>query len=495
MKYTLTSLAVALALTGCNGSDSGSGNNTADLTYSVSGEITSAVAKDSTVCADLNHNFICDSSDPSATAQSGRFTITSLNKNILTAPLVTNANTGVQAASHHSLQAANSATSQNTATLAAPGQKKTTGNVINGVTTILAGSMENGLTLADAETKLKDNLTAIGITPPDALLSNTTDSSLATIEANMVSISNQIPENEAYLVLAALSSTVIANKAVLTSQSPSEAEISQMITDTKSAVYSVINDTGVTRYFSDAGEEQATPQADYPGQDAEYGLDKTDVNPNTNNGFKFTKLDAKGTPVADDASEWSCVKDERTGLVWEVKSNDVSSIHYKDRTFTLEIPGAHTSFSKDIAEATCKTAGDEVCTTQNYIDHLNTNAYCGKTDWNLPTNFNIYNLLDFGETEKDSNGKVYGFTLKYFPNQPTGSPDIGEQEGELWSSGLYYPEYGEYVKGEKAFNYVKARGAVRGEITSIQVYSDKTPQDNDYSYLFPARLVSVEGKK
>ncbi len=80
------------------------------------------------------------------------------------------------------------------------------------------------------------------------------------------------------------------------------------------------------------------PKAGYPGQDAQVGRD-ADQSTSTNNdadgrrGFNFTKIGADGkalviqnqawsnTDLETAGSKWSCVKDNVTGLIWEVKTD------------------------------------------------------------------------------------------------------------------------------------------------------------------------------
>ncbi|WDZ74933.1 hypothetical protein PWW31_23420 [Vibrio harveyi] len=68
-------------------------------------------------------------------------------------------------------------------------------------------------------------------------------------------------------------------------------------------------------FFAEGASDVADDQPTYPGQDAAYGFDKDDKQSATGAGFKFVKLDAQGTALAADATEWSCTLDERTGLV------------------------------------------------------------------------------------------------------------------------------------------------------------------------------------
>jgi len=76
-----------------------------------------------------------------------------------------------------------------------------------------------------------------------------------------------------------------------------------------------IPDTGQTKCY-DNSKEIPCPKSgeDFYGQDGNYI-----INPPS-----YTKLDAKGKPLTDNASSWVMVKDNVTGLIWEDKTNDDS---------------------------------------------------------------------------------------------------------------------------------------------------------------------------
>ena len=153
-------------------------------------------------------------------------------------------------------------------------------------------------------------------------------------------------------------------------------------------------------HFADGASDVADAQTDFPGQDAEYGFDKDDLQATTGAGFKFVKLDDKGATLAADATEWSCTLDERTGLIWENKSADTNSVQFKDRTFVYE-SDTFKPYSEDLAAVGCVAAGDEICSTSQYAAHINQQSLCGVNEWRLPTYLELYDVLDFGETERD----------------------------------------------------------------------------------------------
>lgn len=74
------------------------------------------------------------------------------------------------------------------------------------------------------------------------------------------------------------------------------------------------------------------------------------------------------------------VKDQRTGLVWEKKSQD-GSIHDKDDAYTWSADG-------DMATGTVFTV---------FLAALNTPpCFAGFCDWRLPTSFELYSIVDIG---------------------------------------------------------------------------------------------------
>ena len=71
-----------------------------------------------------------------------------------------------------------------------------------------------------------------------------------------------------------------------------------------------IPDTGQTKCYKNTGEIVCPqPGEAFYGQDANYT-----VNPPS-----YTKLDINGNELSDDAIEWTMVRDNVTGMVWEVK--------------------------------------------------------------------------------------------------------------------------------------------------------------------------------
>lgn len=487
MNTKLTLLAASvMALSACGG---GSSNSEAP-TYTIKGSIAaSGNVSGSLVCVDLNENFSCDANEPKANADSvGEFAITHSSKDIYSRPLV------AQVENPDAAPAANAAA--NIANLIAPARQLETGNVINAVSSLLAGAMAEGMTLSQADAMLKEQLTKAGINLSGSVLDALKADELDVLEKNVALLLTKFADKSRVQQVALLSQNLSND---LASKDMAEQELVKLASElTQLAENPVtLNDTGVTLYFSDSDSNQdvAAPQADYPGQDADYGFDKTDVKAGSGKGFDFVKLDNQGQELADDAKDWSCVLDKRTSLIWENKLDDDKSFRHKDRTFTLRIPGSIEPHADDLAEATCAANDDDsMCTTQDYIEYLNTQKLCGISQWRLPTDMELYNLIDFGETQVDGDGEVYGLTYKYFPQQGAGSPDY--EAGAVWHSTAAYTTYSaSETAGTFQFPIIATRGTdYRGEVSFVEINTDKVEPNYGYSYLFPVRLVTVKGE-
>ncbi|WGZ94432.1 MAG: DUF1566 domain-containing protein [Candidatus Thiothrix putei] len=143
------------------------------------------------------------------------------------------------------------------------------------------------------------------------------------------------------------------------------------------------------------------------GQDGHVGRDVTHPdNSDGHAGFSFTKIGTNGRTLAiqdqlwsDWGSEsmglkWSCVKDNVTGLIWEVKQSTPDGrdavdahpypLHDPDDTYTWNNAGA-------------------------YVKQVNTKGWCGANDWRLPTINELESITDLGRSYPS-------LDMAYFPN-------------------------------------------------------------------------------
>jgi hypothetical protein len=180
-----------------------------------------------------------------------------------------------------------------------------------------------------------------------------------------------------------------------------------------------LNDTGIV-YFGDPTSYELTSEpADHPGQDARFGRDaaamagKLAKTGGGAKGFDFTKLDENGKPAPADAKSWACVRDNVTGLIWEVKTDD-SGLRDWNNHYTWYNPDPKTNGGFSGAETGVECQGGIKCNTDAYARAVNATRLCGFDDWRLPQRWELRSLVDY------SKAGTYRPTIDadYFPNTP-----------------------------------------------------------------------------
>ena len=125
------------------------------------------------------------------------------------------------------------------------------------------------------------------------------------------------------------------------------------------------------------------------------------------NPHEYVKLDEVGNELPDDAPEWAMVRDNTTGLTWEVKNSldgvaDYTNHHDADNIYTWYDPNllSNGGYSGE--------AGNET-DTEDVIAAMNAAAYGGFDDWRLPSIVEIAGL---------ANASPYtpSIDTNYFPN-------------------------------------------------------------------------------
>jgi len=116
-----------------------------------------------------------------------------------------------------------------------------------------------------------------------------------------------------------------------------------------------------------------------------------DINPQ-----KYIKLGVGGIKISENITEFCMIKDENTGLMWEIKSKNKIDINYSERKYNYQ-------------EAL------------NYIDRLNQESYGGFSDWRLPNKEELRSIVKYGDED-------LAIHEEYFPNT---KPDF------YWSKDVY----------------------------------------------------------
>lgn len=188
----------------------------------------------------------------------------------------------------------------------------------------------------------------------------------------------------------------------------------------------LLNDTGIDWCTDDSYPIKLNcPVEGFEGQDGDQGRDAqaragtlTKVGAGAA-GFDFTKLDDAGESLPDDAEQWSCVRDNHTGLIWEVKTTD-GGLRDMNSTYSWYNPDMSTNGGNTGTQNGGTCAGS-ACDTLAYLQAVNTQGLCGANDWQLPTKVDLMGIVD--------NGRVNpAIDTGYFPNTLV---------GWFWSSSPY----------------------------------------------------------
>lgn len=186
-----------------------------------------------------------------------------------------------------------------------------------------------------------------------------------------------------------------------------------------------LNDTGISQCRAE-GESKTCPHTSAPNQDAEQGRDAQARAGTLAKigggvaGFDFSKIAKNGQVLSvqnqtwqADGNEalgtlWHCVKDNYTGLLWEVKSPIETNLHYSADTFSWYTPDT-TRNGGDAGGVDKGFCNQPPCDTQGFILRVNSEKLCGKTNWRLPSPGELLSIID----QSQINPPV---DTNYFPN-------------------------------------------------------------------------------
>lgn len=133
--------------------------------------------------------------------------------------------------------------------------------------------------------------------------------------------------------------------------------------------------------------------------------------------FDLTRLNPDGSAYSgsgDYASQpWSCVRDNKTGFTWEVKTAE-PGLQKDTNTYSWysNDPSIHRGFAGKTNGGSCSGSR---CDTESYIAAINAKKLCGFSDWHLPDRDELGSLVDISIPYP-------GPTIPqaFFPNSPPG---------------------------------------------------------------------------
>ncbi len=158
-------------------------------------------------------------------------------------------------------------------------------------------------------------------------------------------------------------------------------------------------------------------------------------------GFDFTKLDINGSELIEPATSWACVRDNHTGIIWEVKIND-GGIHDKDNGYRW---GGKTA-------SLTGTFGTEYNDWDILVDGANAENYCGFNDWRVPTRGELRSIINYNRTKP-------AIDTSFFPNAGTGlywsSSPVAYANTHAW--GIAFSEGKDLHAFDRSYNLGKVR--------------------------------------
>jgi hypothetical protein len=146
----------------------------------------------------------------------------------------------------------------------------------------------------------------------------------------------------------------------------------------------------------------------------------------------YTKISNSGAILPDTAklgsgsNDWACTKDNKSGLTWEVKTDD-GGLRDKDWTYSWYKPSGDNGGFAGYTDTTygapnCSTKDN--CNTDAFTNAVNAKGLCGKNDWRMPTKDELMKLVYCSDGKYDTDGACTNYTSvtrptinsTYFPN-------------------------------------------------------------------------------
>ena len=228
-----------------------------------------------------------------------------------------------------------------------------------------------------------------------------------------------------------------------------------------------VPDTGQCKCYNYSGEIPCpSPGQDFYGQDANYT-----INPPS-----YTKLDNNCNALKDSATSWAMVRDNVTGLIWEVNTSKygVKKYTWYDSNPMTNRGGAG--------------AKGDVTGTENYIKELNVASYGRYCDWRLPTITELAYIVD-----RNPGTTIYS---TFFPN--TGASWYWSSTTNAYDTDTAYLMnfyYGyDNARYKNYYAYVRAvRGGQSGTFENSVIGSFDIVKNDTIQNTMPAGRFTVNG--
>ena len=129
----------------------------------------------------------------------------------------------------------------------------------------------------------------------------------------------------------------------------------------------------------------------------------------------YVKIDKSGAELANSATEWSCVYDKDSGLIWEVKTNIEGNLHYNHAKYTWYMSNAPASHKGQLGQEDnlMNIESSQVLrNSEKFLQAVNSSALCGYRDWRLPEFEELKTIVKTTSTKSPS------IDTSFFPHNP-----------------------------------------------------------------------------
>ena len=223
-----------------------------------------------------------------------------------------------------------------------------------------------------------------------------------------------------------------------------------------------VPDTGQTKCY-DSSVEITCPQEGEPfyGQDAQYST----------NLQSYTKLDENGNDLSDSATEWVMVRDNVTGLIWEVKQAnddiaDYSNPHDANNQYTWY------DGNPDTNSGDAGTPGDDT-DTEDFINTLNNAQFGGYNDWRMPTVKELSLIVKCQGDNSVIDTTVFPYTVSSsYWSSTTNAGDTGSAWCVHFNNGIVY-----YVDKSSSYYARAVRSGQSESLDNFVINGDGTVTD------------------
>ena len=175
----------------------------------------------------------------------------------------------------------------------------------------------------------------------------------------------------------------------------------------------------------------------------------------------YTKISNSGATLPDTAelgtgsNDWACTKDNNTGRIWEVKTDD-GGLRDMNNKYSWYEPDASKNGGASGYQNLGVCKGSQ-CDTYAFTNAVNAKSLCGKKDWRLPTKAELMELVVCSDGQYTADGNCTNYltvtsptiNTTYFSSSAyflwSSSPDAGSSYG-AWYVGFSYGGSGSNFK-------------------------------------------------